>query len=251
MRAVRGVCCLLLTLAAGVIPAESADTASNGTGPLYTVADLRKFELFGVHLGMKRTDAHEALAAAGLKMHGEDSSGTYRGAFVESYEIPLDGRRARLQTFNVEYQRWPGRVATISGIYSDYWFTPEVPDVEQRIADVVRRFGPPSTWSQWHGETGDLRYSAAYVPLSSLVDGRARHDVTICMIDWSCVDGPRRAECRKKMKAARVPFVEIGLSEGMENFTLSDYEADYAVLARTAEFYEPRTHLICPVLSVH
>ena len=48
----------------GFIPAAQADIPTEGTGPLYTVEALRTFELFGIHLGMKREEARKALAAA-------------------------------------------------------------------------------------------------------------------------------------------------------------------------------------------
>jgi hypothetical protein len=252
MRTVRRVCCLLLTLAAAANPAARADTPSNGTGPVYSVAALRALDLFGVHLGMKRDDARKALAAAGLTISYHRRGGSPRDVTSESYDVPGVARAPALRFFSMEFRRWPGRASLVSGMTYYYSFQPgEAPDVEQRRADIERKFGPPSSWSQWNGAGGDVRYSAAYVPLASLVIDPARHAVAECMLDWPCLDGQKRVACRKTLQGARVPIVEIRLMDGFENYIVNDYEADFALLARKAEFHEPRSHAICPIPRVH
>jgi hypothetical protein len=249
MRTLRGVGCLLLSLAAGASPAALAATASEGTGPLYSVAALRAFDFFGVHLGMKRDDARKALA--GLRLVNRSPAGSHQDVTSESYEVPSDGRPGSHRWFGVEYNRWPGRASVVSGMTYSHYFDPGVvPDVEQRRADIERKYGSPSAWHQWSGGDGDVRYSAAYVPLASLVVDSARNAVTECKFDWECIDGKKRVECRKTMKGARVPIVEIHLTDRFEDYSVSDYEAEYAVLSRTAGFYEPRSGWICPVPRV-
>jgi hypothetical protein len=252
MRTARGVCCLLSMLAATASPAAWADAPSSGTGPVYSVAAIRAFDLFGVHLGMKRDDARKAIAAAGLTIDYHHPGGSPHDVTSESYDVPGVAHSRSHRSFSVEYRRWPGRVSSVSGMTYYFMFEPgEAPDVEQRRADIDRRFGSPSSWSQWNGARGDVRYSAAYVPLASLVTDSARRAVTKCTIDWACLDGRERVDCRKILKGAHVPIVEIHLLDSLENYIVNDYEADYALLARTAEFHEPRSHAICPVPRVH
>jgi hypothetical protein len=89
------------------------------------------------------------------------------------------------------------------------------------------------------------------VPLSSLVDDRTRDEATSCMIGWPCIDGQERADCRAKMKAARVPMVQVGLLPNTDYFTITDYEASYALLVRAPGFRSRSPVVICPVPHVH
>jgi hypothetical protein len=250
MRIAPGVCCVLLI--AGFIPATQADMPAEGTGPLYAVEALRTFELFGIHLGMKREEARKALAAAGLKLSSRHPEDLGQDVIGEGYDVPDSDSPGSLWTFGVDYKRWPGSVPTVSGFGYYRSFPPgEAPDVQQRRADLVKRFGPPSHWRQWPDWKGEMLYSAAYVPLTSLVDEQTRSEATSCMIRWECLDGQERVDCRKKMKSARVPIVEIGLLPQLENYSISDYEATYAELSRASGFHGRRAEAMCPIPTLH
>jgi hypothetical protein len=70
------------------------------------------------------------------------------------------------------------------------------------------------------------------------------------MSRWECLEGQERADCRKKMKGARVPIVEIGLLPQAEHYTVIDYEARYAELSRAPGFRGRRAEALCPVPRV-
>lgn len=251
MRSAPGVCCVLLTVVAGFIPVVQADTAAAVTGPLYTVEELRAFELFGIHLGMKREEALKALAAAGLKLRFRFPEDLEQEVVGEQYDVPGGDRPGAYSFFSVGYKRGPGRVPTVSRFYYNRAFPPgEIPDSQQQRAELVKRFGPPSYWKQWPDLKGGTLYSAAYVPLTSLVNQQARSEATSCMIRWECLEGQERADCRKKMKGARVPIVEIGLLPQLENYSVFDYEAEYTELSRAPGFHGRRAETLCPVPRV-
>src|SRR4051812_20763249 len=120
MRSAPVVCGALLMIAAVCVPTVRADPLSAGTGPLYTVEALRAFEMFGVHLGMRRAEAHNALAAAGLKMSFAFREGVEHDVTGEQYDVPGSGRPGSYKFFSVAYKRWPGRVLTVSGFTYDW-----------------------------------------------------------------------------------------------------------------------------------
>jgi hypothetical protein len=251
MRSAPGVCCVLLTVVAGFIPAVQADTPPVGTGPLYTVEALRAFELFGIHLGMKREEARKALAAAGLKLRFRFPEDLEQDVMGEQYDVPGSDRPGSFRSFSVDYKRWPGRVRTVSGFSYDRAFPPEdAPDLQQRRVDLVKRFGPPSYWKQYPDLRGGMVYSAAYVPLTSLVDEQARSEATSCMSRWECLEGQERADCRKKMKGSRVPIVQFDLLPQLEHYSVTDYEAEYAELSRAPGFHGRQAEALCPIPRV-
>jgi hypothetical protein len=237
-------------LVVGDVRSAQADAASRGTGPLYTVEALRAFELFGIHLGMKREEARKALAAAGLTRRFPPD--LKKQVTSEDYRLPGADRPGSARFFGVEYQRWPGRWLRVSSFsYYEGVATGETADLQQQRAELLEKFGPPSYWSQWSDFEGGMLYSAAYVPLASLVDDQARGDATSCMIGWNCVDGAERADCRTKMKGARVPIVQVGLLPRLKNYVVVDYEAKYAELSRAPGFHSRHAESLCPVPRVH
>jgi hypothetical protein len=250
MRSASGVFCVLLMLVVGDLPTAQADAASEGTGPLYTVEALRAFELFGIHLGMKREEARKALAAAGLTL--QVPKDLKQEVVSEEYRVSVTDRPGSARFFGVEYQRWPGRTPRVSSFtYYDYLPPAETEDLPQQRAELLTKFGPPSYWSQWSNFEGGMLYSAAYVPRTSLVDERARSQATSCMIGWNCVDGEERAGCRKKMEGARVPIVQVSLSPQSKIYMVVDYEAKYAELSRAPGFHSRHAEALCPVSRVH
>ena len=246
MRSASGVFCVVLMLVAGDLRAAQANSPSEGTGPLYTVEALRAFELFG----MKRGDARKALAAAGLTLRFPTDR--KNEVVSEDYRLPGTDRPGAARFFGVEYQRWPGRALRVSSFsYDDSLPLGETANLQEQRAELLKKFGPPSYWSQWSDFEGGMLYSAAYVPRASLVDAQARDQATSCMIGWKCVDGRERADCRNKMEGARVPIVQVGLLPRSANYVVTDYEAKYAALSRAPGFHSRHAEALCPVPRVH
>jgi hypothetical protein len=251
MRTAPGICCLLLSAVVGFIPAAQADTPAQGNGPLYTAETLRRFELFGIHLGMNHEEASKALAAAGLTLRFRFPDDLDQDVTGERYDVPAGDRPASFSSLEVQYKRFPGRVPTVSSFIYDTAFRPgEAPDSELPSADLMKRLGPPSYWKQWPGSKGEMLYSALYVPLTSLVDEQTRSEATSCMSRWQCLEGQEREDCRKKMKGARVPIVEIARLPALEHYTVIDYEAEYAELSRSPGFRGRRAEALCVIPRV-
>ena len=248
----RVVSVVLMTVMAGSILTARADPPASGTGPVYSVEALRAFELFGVHLGMTRAEVRKVAAAAGLAsrfpQRARQRNATSDDFLVPSAHDPTSSR----SFFGVQYDRWPGRELRVTALSYYTSFTPgEQPALDSRRTALLEKFGAPSAWRQWSNfERGSL-YSASYVPLSSLVDERTRNEATSCMIGFACLDGQERADCRAKMKAARVPMMEVGLLPNTDYYTITDYEASYALLVRTPGFKRRPPVVVCPVPRVH
>jgi hypothetical protein len=250
MRSASRVCCVLLMLVAGDLRAGQVSAASEGTGPLYPVEALRAFELFGIHLGMKRDEARKALASAGLTLR--IPTDLKNEVVSEEYRFSDTDRPGSARFFGVEYQRWPGRALRVSS-FSYYESLPpgETANFQQQRAELLKKFGLPSYSSQWSDFEGGMLYSAAYVPRASLVDDRARGQATSCMIGWNCKEGLERADCRKKMEIARVPIVQVSLLPRLKNYVVIDYEAKYAELSRAPGFHNRHAPALCPIPTVH
>lgn len=187
-----------------------------------------------------------------LKLKSRFPEDLEQDATGEGYEVPGGDRAGALWTFGVDYEQWPGPAATVSSFGYYRAFAPgDAPGIQQRRADLIKRFGPPSYWKQWPDSKGQMLYSAAYVPLASLLDEQTRSEVTSCMSRWACLEGQERADCRNKMKGARVPIVEISLLPQLENYSISDYEARYAELSRAPGFNGRQAEALCPIPTAH
>jgi hypothetical protein len=233
-------------------PDPPSYSAAERIGALYSPAELRGRELFGVRLGMPLDEARRALVAGGFvqRFDNELEDVVTAGRSSEADDLWFTERFGEVVALSyVRFAGGPARIAAIN--YSQPLTLEQERQVEARRGEIVARFGAPSYRLSWVNEEGRVQDSMAWVASARLRDSSFRSDVWSCHVNWVCPK--RRARrCFEALPQAREPVIEVDFVYRAISFTLSDYALQYESLRRNRDFAaRRRPQAICIVPSIH
>ena len=227
-------------------------SAAERLGALYSPAELRGRELFGVRLGMPLDEARRALAARGFvqRFDNETEDVVTAGRSSQADDLWFTGQFGEVVALSyVRLDGGPARVAEVN--YSQPLTLEQEREVEARRSEIVARFGLPSYWRSAVNEEGRIQDAMAWVSSARLLDPDLRSDIWSCHVNWVCPEERARA-CFEELPRAREPVIEVVFVYRSISFELYDYALQYDSLRRNRDFAAGRRpQTICMVPSIH
>lgn len=230
-----------------VVPA-----AESFEGPVRSPAEIGRFELIGLKLGMSLSDAKNILAKRGFIERREnvvppkDAENVDFG-FVE-FQGPRPKQIARDPSSNIAEPSYTnvvtlGFAKTSLGratmIYSIDYYAPvtsaELRQPEVKRADILLRFGTPTSWKKQKTDNGAIMDSISYAATKELSEETAYDKISSCLIDWKQDWLCMHRDCREVLKKPISPVLRISFM-GWEHYRLDDRSFERDILNRNADF---------------
>jgi len=226
--------CLCATAAAR---AQSSQTEIYG--PTYSLQQMRRIDIGGLHFGMTEVEVARVMAARGF--HFSNPSNVVGAGFYAS----TDGRA----TITLGYtERGERIVDTI--MYDRRLSANEAADIETRRAELLSMLGRPTHWHQWVKDDGEIGDRLLYLPRLDLVDD---YDLASkCYVDWQCQSVLFSRDCRPAVSRVRSGVIDAFFGWRSLFVWADDYTQRSADLRRDSAFRALDTSgAVCAVMPIH